>query len=132
MDFTFSREDEAFRLEVRQFARDNVPPKLRREAVYGFYHLSREAMLGWTRILHRKGWSAPHWPRQYGGAGWTPSGDARKQFARSRYPLLHKLYVLRDLTEPAPKPATDRDEACLAFLEALVPALDQALFANDG
>ena len=72
VDFTFSAEDEAFRLEVRQFIRENLPPAFKREATYGFYHLSREAMLGWTKILHPKGWSAPHWPKQHGGTGWSP------------------------------------------------------------
>ena len=71
MNLTFSKEDEAFRLEVRQFVRDQLPPALKREACYGFYHLSREAMLGWTRILHQKGWSAPNWPAEDGGTGWS-------------------------------------------------------------
>ncbi|MFL6662481.1 MAG: acyl-CoA dehydrogenase family protein, partial [Rhizobacter sp.] len=29
-------------------------------------------MIAWTRILHARGWSAPHWPREHGGPGWTP------------------------------------------------------------
>ena len=29
-------------------------------------------MQAWTRILHRQGWSAPHWPLEYGGTGWSP------------------------------------------------------------
>lgn len=67
-----------------------------------------------------------------GGAGWAASTDARLEFSRFRYPVLHKLYVLRELTGPAAKPATAKDEPCLAFLEALVPVLDQALFPQGG
>ncbi|MFO0881176.1 MAG: exosortase-associated EpsI family protein [Gemmataceae bacterium] len=63
-----------------------------------------------------------------GGEGWTASPDARQQFSRFRYPVLHKLYVLRELNGPSAAPTAD--EPCVAFLEALVPALDQALFTT--
>jgi alkylation response protein AidB-like acyl-CoA dehydrogenase len=36
------------------------------------YHVDREGIRRWMKILHSKGWSAPHWPREYGGPGWTP------------------------------------------------------------
>ena len=26
--------------------------------------------MAWQAILHRHGWAAPHWPREYGGTGW--------------------------------------------------------------
>ena len=29
-------------------------------------------MLYWTGVLNAKGWSAPHWPVEYGGTGWSP------------------------------------------------------------
>ena len=29
----------------------------------------------WQRILHSRGWAAPHWPAEYGGPGW----DVRRQ-----------------------------------------------------
>ncbi len=67
-----------------------------------------------------------------GGDGWAASDDARLEFPRYRYPVLHKLYVLRELTGPAGKPSSAKDEPCLAFLEALVPELERALFANEG
>jgi hypothetical protein len=62
-----------------------------------------------------------------GGEGWTASDDARLAFPRSRYPVLHKLYVLRELAgaQDSPKP---EDEPCVAFLQVLLPALDKALF----
>jgi hypothetical protein len=67
-----------------------------------------------------------------GGDGWAASGDARREFSRYRYPVLHKLYVLRDLNEPSTNAGNTKDEPCVAFLGALVPALDQALFPKDG
>ncbi len=72
MDLTISPEDEAFRQEVRAFIRDNLPKELARtSARLGYLAHGRERILAWTKILHKKGWSAPHWPKEYGGTGWT-------------------------------------------------------------
>lgn len=71
MDLSFSREDEAFREEVRAFLRDELPPELARRESLGF-HLRRTDVAGWQRRLHRKGWAAPSWPKEFGGTGWTP------------------------------------------------------------
>jgi hypothetical protein len=64
-----------------------------------------------------------------GGEGWVASHEARRDFPRHRYPVLHKLYVLRELAEGE---ARGKDEACEAFLHALLPALQAALFAPAG
>ncbi|MGK2285031.1 acyl-CoA dehydrogenase family protein [Pedomonas sp. V897] len=71
MNLEFSPEDESFRQEVRAFIAEHYPPALRGrgESVEG---LSKEEILSWHRVLARKGWVAPHWPVEYGGAGWTP------------------------------------------------------------
>ena len=39
--------------------------------VLGHKRLSREDIIGWHRILHTRGWSAPTWPKEFGGPGWT-------------------------------------------------------------
>jgi pimeloyl-CoA dehydrogenase large subunit len=70
MDLSFSKEEIAFREEVRAFFRDNVPPATRQKMVEG-RHLSREEMVEWWRILNKKGWGVSHWPKEYGGTGWT-------------------------------------------------------------
>jgi hypothetical protein len=63
-----------------------------------------------------------------GTEGWTASADARQEFPRHRYPVLHKLYVLRDL---ASTPHSDaRDEPCEEFLQVLLPALQKTLFTG--
>src|SRR5262249_10925144 len=73
-----------------------------------------------------------------GGEGWTASTDPPGQFSRYRYPVLHKLYVLRDLSASSAnkadgdKQADDRDSTCEAFLTAFLPELDNALFGNKG
>ena len=70
MDLAFSKEEIAFREEVRAFFRDNVPPETRRKMVEG-RHLSKDEMVAWWRILNKKGWGCSHWPKEYGGTGWT-------------------------------------------------------------
>jgi alkylation response protein AidB-like acyl-CoA dehydrogenase len=67
MDLSFSSEEEAFRDEVRAFLAEALPPELARKAERGEYFHHDDIML-WHRILHKRGWAAPHWPRQYGGA----------------------------------------------------------------
>lgn len=33
---------------------------------------SRAEVEEWIRVLSRQGWTAPHWPKQWGGTDWTP------------------------------------------------------------
>lgn len=70
MDLVLSAEDKAFRQEVRAFIRENLPADIA-ETTRRMFHIHPEDMLRWTRILHQKGWSAPSWPKKYGGTGWT-------------------------------------------------------------
>src|SRR5258708_12827857 len=70
MDLAFSKEEMAFREEVRSFFRDNVPPETRRKLVEG-RHLSKDDMVTWWRILNKKGWGVSHWPKEHGGTGWS-------------------------------------------------------------
>src|SRR5580692_5302482 len=67
MDLSFSPAEEAFRQEVRSFIAEH-----KSEIGTGDSEdLSKETYLGWHRILAKKGWVAPHWPKQYGGTGWS-------------------------------------------------------------
>ena len=71
MDLSLSKEEQAFRDEVRAFFRDNVPPAIKQKLREG-RHTSKQDMVDWTHILHKKGWAVTHWPKEYGGTGWTP------------------------------------------------------------
>jgi alkylation response protein AidB-like acyl-CoA dehydrogenase len=56
-----------FRNEVRTWLEANLSPALRG-------HTNRpppSELMPWYRMLSRKGWIAPHWPKQYGGMGAT-------------------------------------------------------------
>src|SRR5271154_1524010 len=71
MELSLSREDAAFRDEVRAFIAENYPHEMC--VPNPETDLTKEQMLLWHRILHNKGWIAPLWPKEYGGAGWgTP------------------------------------------------------------
>jgi alkylation response protein AidB-like acyl-CoA dehydrogenase len=74
MDMEFSPEDIAFREEVRDFLKHNLPDRLREGArrTPGVF-VEPDIGMEWHRILAEKGWVAPHWPKEYGGTGWTPT-----------------------------------------------------------
>ena len=58
-----------------------------------------------------------------GGATWKASDDARLEFAR--HPVLHKLYVVRELNSLT---EGGRREPCQEFLNVLLPALEKTMF----
>ncbi len=68
----FSAADEAFRDEVRAFIRKALPPDVRHKVVSGM-EIGKEDYMAWHRALHARGWVAPTWPVEHGGAGWTPT-----------------------------------------------------------
>src|SRR3978361_1858641 len=70
MDLSFSKEEQAFRDEVRAFFKENVPPAARQKLQEG-RHVSKDEMVQWWRILNKKGWHVSHWPKEYGGTGWS-------------------------------------------------------------
>lgn len=88
MNWKDTPEQAAFREHVRQFIQDRFPKhyrpdtnaeqSLEPEDVYGYNWVvdrksadpeRRRAALEWANALAEKGWVAPHWPKQYGGAG---------------------------------------------------------------
>lgn len=74
MDFTFGERHEAFRKEVRNFVRENLPEDIRRRrevTSYSGRHY-KEDSLRWMQILHQRGWSVPAWPVEHGGQDWDP------------------------------------------------------------
>ena len=70
MDLEFSKEDLAFREEVRAFLKENLPDRLKDGArrTPGVF-VEPDIGLEWHRILNDKGWVAYHWPKEDGGTG---------------------------------------------------------------
>ena len=69
MDLNFSPEDEAFRREVRGFIAASLPDSVKGRTRRDF--TTREDFLAWHKVLYKKGWVAPLWPKEYGGTGWN-------------------------------------------------------------
>lgn len=72
MRFEFSAEDEAFRLEVRDFFARHLPRDMARRFHMGAHPPERADVRRFQALLHERGWGAPHWPREWGGTGWSP------------------------------------------------------------
>jgi alkylation response protein AidB-like acyl-CoA dehydrogenase len=70
MDLNFTPEEQAFREEVRTFVQRELPPEISAKILNGA-HPSRDDIVRWQRIVHRRGWGAPNWPAQFGGTGWN-------------------------------------------------------------
>jgi alkylation response protein AidB-like acyl-CoA dehydrogenase len=70
MDLNYSSEELAFRDEVRAWLTRNLPQDLK-ERVERFEHLSKDDLLRWHKILAKKGWVAPAWPKEWGGTEWN-------------------------------------------------------------
>ncbi|WP_143197913.1 acyl-CoA dehydrogenase family protein [Bradyrhizobium sp. AS23.2] len=71
MNLDFSAEDIAFRDEIRAFLSENLPKDIARRFSRG-YHPPKKDLQAWQAILHKRGWSVPHWPVEHGGTGWSP------------------------------------------------------------
>lgn len=89
MDLRFTDEENAFRHEVREFIRTNLPASIHRKMVDG-RALTKDDVVTWQRILNTRGWATPSWPKEYGGPGWT---------ATQRYIFMDELHQA-----PAPEP----------------------------
>ncbi|MEZ4553400.1 MAG: acyl-CoA dehydrogenase family protein [Dehalococcoidia bacterium] len=85
MDWSDSDEQATFRREVRDFIQANLPEYYKRrqekpavgleenweqDYVHGD-DAAKQAATAWNAALTEKGWVAPHWPKEYGGASMT-------------------------------------------------------------
>ena len=70
MDLAFTPQEEAFRAEIREWVRHNLPADIASK-VHNAQNLSRDDMQRWAKILGKKGWLGYGWPKQFGGPGWN-------------------------------------------------------------
>jgi len=93
MDFNDTPEEAVFRKEVREFLEKEYPPELAGRGVRGarradsdgdgggegeglFRAKETPPLTRWREALAARGWVAPAWPKEYGGAGL----DIKRQF----------------------------------------------------
>jgi len=107
-------EQTAFREEVRLFIQERFPSdytpdtdgeqSLEPEDVYGYNWVAdsrsgdprrQEAAWEWAAALSERGWVAPHWPEQYGGAGLGVMEEfiLQEEMMRARVPAVNGIGV---------------------------------------
>ena len=74
MDLAFSPEDLKFRDEVRDWIAKNLDDETKAmQAQSKNGYLDKDAIVRWQKKLYERGWIAPDWPVEHGGAGFTPT-----------------------------------------------------------
>src|SRR5690606_32744924 len=91
MDLSFSKEEEAFRREVREWLEANlVGPfeKLRGRGGPGDEHSFVEERIEWTKRMGEAGWNCIGWPKEHGGRGVTLNEEVifNEEYVRARGP----------------------------------------------
>ncbi len=88
MDFKDNPEEAAFRGEVRDFINTELKSDERMEDERGMYRGAFERLKGLRGKLSTRGWIAPAWPKEYGGAGLTVKQQfiMNEEFAQNRVP----------------------------------------------
>src|SRR5947209_18582895 len=73
MDFRDTPEESTFRSQVRGFINQHLPRDWGAPFEFEAEDPEREAFIKtWRKQLAGQGWIAPHWPKEYGGAGMSP------------------------------------------------------------
>jgi alkylation response protein AidB-like acyl-CoA dehydrogenase len=94
MDFSYTPEQEAFRMEVRRWLADNLPPGLCiDDPVDDWVPRNREIFeqrRAWQRKMYTAGWVGIGWPREFGGrgAGLIEQVIFNEEYGRARAPIL--------------------------------------------
>jgi alkylation response protein AidB-like acyl-CoA dehydrogenase len=96
MEFRDSTEEAAFRAQVRSFIKENLPSGWgdpMEEETAGPERMA--ALRAWRKQLGAKGWIAPHWPTEYGGAGMSPEEQFifNQEMAEARAPAVGGMGV---------------------------------------
>ena len=97
MDFSFSREEEAFRKEVREFLAEHNP----NAAGAGDPHDIESAvdrlpkLMAWNQALFERGWVGFSWPKEHGGGGGglIEQMILKQEAGKARAPMLGLSYM---------------------------------------
>jgi alkylation response protein AidB-like acyl-CoA dehydrogenase len=70
LKLALDESDIAFQTEVREYIEANLDKRVSEKVRLG-YGVEKAETDEWTRLLNKKGWAAPHWPVEVGGAEWS-------------------------------------------------------------
>ena len=109
MDWADDTDQSAFRQEVRSFIATRLPERYRGEGDQGGEGpgggwqsdrksddpARRDTAMEWAGALAEKGWIAPHWPKEYGGAGLSVMEQFiyNQEMAQSNAPMVGGMGV---------------------------------------
>lgn len=96
MEFQDSAEEAAFRKEVRSFLAAELPKEFQDKETRSKYDFAvvpprdNPVINRWSKALSDRGWIAPHWPKEYGGAGMSPTEQFifNEEMAEARAPSM--------------------------------------------
>ncbi|NOT41306.1 MAG: pimeloyl-CoA dehydrogenase large subunit [Alphaproteobacteria bacterium] len=72
MELGFTKDDLKFRDDVRAFIAEKFDEDLRRKMAFTKNgYLDKAGQVKWQKALYERGWIAPNWPKEYGGAGFS-------------------------------------------------------------
>ncbi|MGE5596972.1 MAG: acyl-CoA dehydrogenase family protein [Hyphomicrobiales bacterium] len=97
MDFRDNDEQAAWRHEVRTFLKEKLPKDLEVGDRFEFERRRETPELeAWRKALAERGWIAPAWPKEYGGAGLTAVEQfiLNEEFAEANAPMLGGIGVM--------------------------------------
>jgi alkylation response protein AidB-like acyl-CoA dehydrogenase len=97
MDFRDTAEEASFRKEVREFLAKELPADARQpdESLLGVGVGEDVRDMGWLKTLAKRGWVAPAWPKEYGGADMSVAQQFvyNEEMARARAPRPNFLAI---------------------------------------
>ena len=70
MKVSYSQDEQRFQEEVRKWFRENTPTEIRDQTLGGST-LDPDLQIKWHKTLFGKGWIAPEFPKEMGGAGFS-------------------------------------------------------------
>jgi alkylation response protein AidB-like acyl-CoA dehydrogenase len=88
-----------FREEVRAFLAEEAPADVQAK-VRANADLHAADHRRWHAVVHRRGWAAPNWPREWGGTGWSPLQRYVWEIERAAFDLPRLLPVGLNMVGP--------------------------------
>jgi alkylation response protein AidB-like acyl-CoA dehydrogenase len=70
MSAELRQRTERLRADIREFVRATMPADILRKSSRHLM-LDKTEYVRWMRALQSRGWAVAHWPREYGGLGWS-------------------------------------------------------------